>query len=234
MDEFLNSEFQESIKDNLEKIPSAAREDFYDITHNFSFKDIYIMGGFVRDSILKVLYNYIFPINDLDILVDNPRFAEIAKKYSKESFSRFGGLKFKYPNFSMDIFSMDNVFFLKNNLALEKNIENVLKGCDLTTSALAYNLESHKIYNVGTMEDIYKKTVNVNDHSYIESAPTISRLILHADKMGFKIGESGINYIKKNYSPNLDKKIMDFLNYKDIGHLFPLIKENIRKVLGII
>jgi tRNA nucleotidyltransferase/poly(A) polymerase len=231
MEVIFNNNFNYSIKKNLEKMPSGAKADFAGITNDFSFKDIYIMGGFVRDSILKLIYCYNFPINDLDILVDNSKFVEIAKKYSKENFSRFGGLKFKYPGFSMDVFSMDNIFFLKDNQNLDKNLENVLKGVDLSTSAFAYSLDSKEIYSVGAIEDVYKKEINVNNHKYMESAPTISRLILHADKMGFKIGESGINYIKKNYSLELDKKILDFLNYKDIGHLFPMIKENINRII---
>jgi hypothetical protein len=231
MEVFLNRDFQRVIEDNFEKLPNEAKTDFIGITSKFSFKDIYIMGGFVRDSILKYLYCYNFPINDLDILVDNSQFSEIAKKYSEQNLSRFGGLKFKYPNFSMDVFGIDNIFFLKDNPELEKNFEKVLKGCDLSTSALGYNLNSKKIYNMGAIEDIYNKKINVNSHSYMEPAPTISRLILHADKMKFKIGESGIDYVKKNYSTKLDEKIIDFLKYKEVEHLFPLIKKKIKSII---
>jgi len=231
MEVIFNNDFNYSIKDNLKRMPSGARVDFAGITHDFSFKDIYVMGGFVRDSILQVLYGYNFPINDLDILIDNSKFVEIAKKYSKENFSRFGGLKFKYPGFSMDVFGMNNIFFLKDKPELEKILDNVLNGCDLSTSALGYNLSSRKIYSVGAIEDIYKKEINVNNHSYMKAGPTISRLILHADKMGFKIGETGIDYIKENYSSKLDNDILEFLKYKEVSHLFSLIKENINKII---
>lgn len=224
--------FRKSIENNLVKIPPAVRRDFFDIIrNNFPVENIYILGGFVRDSISAVLYNYDFPINDLDLLIDDPEFNPFAEKFQKENLSRFGGFKFKYSGFSMDVFGMDNIFFLKDNLALEKNIENVLKGCDLTTSAFGYNLSSKEIYSVDAMKDIYRKEVNVNDCSYLKAAPTISRLILHADKMNFDIGKSGINYIKKNYSPKLDKEIMDFLKYKEVEHTFPLIKQHINEII---
>jgi len=227
----LDERFQKSIKNNLSEIPKEANRDFLKVKKLFPLDRIYILGGFVRDSILRVLYNYNFPINDLDLLIDDTRFDNLIRIFHKENISRFGGLKFKYPGFSMDVFSMNNVFFLKDNPKLDKTLENVLRGCDLSTSALGYNLDTRIIYSVGAMEDIHERRINVINHPYMESAPTISRLILHSDKMGFKIEESGIDYVRKNYLPELDKEIMNFLKYKEVEHLFPLIKKNIESVL---
>ena len=226
-----NKKFQKAIEENLNKIPKEAKKDFVRVNELFSKQDINIIGGFVRDSILNILYKYNFPINDLDILIEDLDFEYKIKNFPRNKLSRFGGLKFNYNKFSIDLFSLNNIFFLKNNPKFKKNLENVLKGCDLSTSALGYNLNSGKIYSLKAIEDIYKKEINVNNHAYMESAPTISRLILHSDKMGFKIGKSGIDYIRENYSPELDEKIRDFLNYKKIKHLFPLIENNINKII---
>lgn len=231
MDVIFNRSFQRVILYNLEKMHPEAKKGFFEITRNFPFEDIYILGGFVRDSILKFVYNYNFPINDLDILVDDPKFNSFSESFQKDNISRLGGLKFNYPSFSIDVFGMDNIFFFKDNSKLDKNLENVLIGCDISTSCFAYNLASKNIYSVGAMEDILKREININNHLYMEAAPTISRLILHADKMGFNIGESGVNYIKDNYSSEVDKKILEFLKYKNIERLFPLIKSNINKII---
>jgi tRNA nucleotidyltransferase/poly(A) polymerase len=227
----LDERFQKSIENNLNNVPKEANMNFMNVKKLFPLDRMYVLGGFVRDSILRVLYNYNFPINDLDLLIDDARFDDVIRIFHKENISRFGGLKFKYPGFSMDVFSMNNVFFLKDKPELDKNLENVLRGCDLSTSALGYNLDTRVIYSVGAMEDIHERRINVINHSYMEAAPTISRLILHSDKMGFKIEESGIDYIRRNYSTQLDKKIIDFLNYKEVGHLFSLIKKNIELIL---
>ena len=215
----------------MKEIPLEAKKDFDRIRRTFSEKEINIIGGFVRDSILEVLYNYQFPMNDLDILLESSDFEDKIKIFPKENVSRFGGLKFKYDNFSMDVFSLNNIFFLRDNPQLDKNLENVLVGCDLSTSALGYNLGTGEIYDVRAMEDIHNKEINVNNHTYIEAGPTISRLILHADKMGFKIGKKGIDYIKDNYNSNVAGEIMTFLEYKNVEHLFPFIKGKVDSIM---
>ncbi len=228
---FNDIRFRKSIEENLNKIPEKSKADFSKIKKLFPLNQIYILGGFVRDSILQVLYNYRFPLNDLDILIDDKTFGYKIKNFPRESLSRFGGLKFKYGNFSIDVFGMENIFFLKDNPKLEKNLENVLKGCDISTSALAYNLEKERFYGCNASKDIFNREVNLTNHNYLEIGPSISRLILHADKMNFKIGEKGGNYIKKNYSEKIDKEILDYLKYKKVEHLFPLIKDKIVSIM---
>ena len=222
MKEINNKKFNKRIIKNLDNLKENVKNDFNKINSCFDKK--YILGGFVRDSILQVLYEYNFPLNDLDISIESKDFDFKIKNFPKNKFSRFGGLKLEYSNFEIDVFDLENIFFLKENPCIKKNLENVLKSCDLTTSALAYDLAENKIYSFRAIEDIYKKEINVsNDNG--EIVPTLCRLILHSDKMNFKIGKTGINYIKKNYSPEKDKEIKDFLEYKNIPHLFSLVKK---------
>lgn len=223
--------FQKNLENNLEKMPFESKVDFSRIMEIFPLKKINIIGGFVRDSILQVLIDYDFPVNDLDVLVEDLEFENKTKEFSQKNRSRFGGLKFEYDNFSIDFFGLENIFYLKDNPNLEKNLENVLKGCDLTTSAIGYNLEENKFYSLGAIEDIYKKTININTHKYLKVAPTISRLILHADKLGFELSKNSLNYIKKNYSPEIDNEINDFLSYKKIGYLFEQVKDRIEDIV---
>ncbi len=231
MDVLKDKRFYRTLGKNLKEIPLEAKKDFDRIRRTFFEKEINIIGGFVRDSILEVLYNYQFPINDLDILLESSDFEEKIKIFPKENVSRFGGLKFKYDNFSMDIFSLNKIFFLRDNPQLDKNLENVLIGCDLSTSAVGYNLGTGEIYDVGAIKDIHNKEINVNNHAYLEAGPTISRLILHADKMGFKIGKKGIDYIRNNYGSNVDGEIIKFLEYKNVGHLFSLVKGKVDSIM---
>jgi len=225
-----NNEFIKSIYNNLERMPPEAKRDFTSINKIFLESDINIMGGFVRDSILEVLYGYNFPINDLDILITDKNFVEKTNYFEKKHFSKLGGLKFKYNNFSIDLFGINQIYFLNENPFLAKNLENVLKGVDISTSAIAYNIGKGEIYDESAMEGIYKKEVNILNPEVVDSGTTITRLIIHADKMNFKIGEIGIKYIKENYSSKAEKEIKDYLKYKEITHLFPLVK----KTLGFI
>lgn len=226
MEEIENQKFKKRIIKNLDSLSKDPKKDFQK-TYSL-FDKSYIIGGFVRDSILQVMYNYKFPINDLDILIKDKNFNKKAEKFQKQSKSRFGSTKLKYPDFDMDIIEFSHVYFLKDQK--NKNIENFLNGCDLSTSSFVYDIDKNKIYNKQAIDDIRKKEINILNKNTIK-APTICRLILHADKMKFKIGKSGKDYIKSNYSLELESAIRKFLEYKNIKHTYPLIKNKIDSII---
>jgi len=176
------------------------------------------------------LYDYSFPTNDLDILISDWNFDKKVKSLGKMDSPRFGGLKFEYENFSMDVFGLKNIFFLNKNPSLEKSLENVLEGCDISTSAIAYNLENRIFFGRRAMKDISSRKIDLlND--YLEVGPTIARLILHADKMNFSFGNNALNYLKRNYDEEVFAKVKDWLEYKEKFHLYPLIERNWREVI---
>lgn len=224
--EIIDKSFKEKILENLENLGEEPKQDFLKAKNLFD--KTYVVGGFVRDSILDVLYGYNFPLNDLDILIEDKDFSTKKLEFSQENSSRLKGLKLKYRKFEMDLFNLGEVYFLENS---EKNIENYLKGCDLSTSSLAYDLSKDKLYGSLAIKELMNKEINLIKSPYLIFAPTISRLILHADKMDFKIGEGSLSYIRENYSQNLDKEIQNWLDYKKIPHLFPLVKSKIDSIL---
>jgi hypothetical protein len=233
--EILDSpKFSESILKNLERMDKKPRKDYEKIKKLFP-ENLCILGGYVRDSILNTINGYNFPINDLDIIAFDNNFKKKISCFPKKSMSRFGGLKLKYSdgktNFSTDIFSTGNILYLNQNPHLEKNMKNILDGIDLTTSAFAYGICENKIYcHASGLRDISRREINIlNDNSIIPS--TLSRLIIHTDKLKFKIGEAGKNYIKRNYNPEIDVDIIKFLEYKEVPYLFPLVKEGLESIL---
>ncbi len=227
MFEIKNNSYKKLIKDNLDDFEGKLREDFFEIIS--TFEKVYIVGGFVRDSILQILYDYNFPINDLDVLIEDSDFDNVFKKYQKNK-SRFGGLKFNYGSFEMDVFEMSNIFYLKDFPREEKTLESFLERVDVSTSAFAYDFGKDRLYENCALKDVKNKKINLlNDQG--EVAPTIVRLILHSDKMGFEIGESGLKYIKENYSPEIDSEIRAFLMSKKIPHLSSLIDGKLYSIL---
>jgi hypothetical protein len=219
MQEIKNPYFKRRIFRNLDKLPEEPKKDFLAIKENF--QESYITGGFIRDSILQVVNNYNFPINDLDIMVGDGEYKyKTAKFLETGSPTRFGGIKLKYPGMKFEIDVFQNIYL--ENGGLEKFLEE----CDISTSAFAYDLQKDILYEGEAMKDIENEEINIPDRNLL-IVPTICRLILHADKMGFSIGNSGLDFIKTKYSPKLDKDIIEFLKYKESSHLLPLIKREI-------
>ena len=75
------------------------------------------------------------------------------------------------------------------------------------------------------MRDVNKKEINLK-YNNKRKAATICRLILHSDKMDFKLGDSAREYIKGNYLENpekINKEIEEFAEYKNIEHTKDLI-----------
>ena len=223
-----NFDFNASIQNELKTLKYRRKVD--EIFEIFDKDKIYVIGGFVRDSICNVLYGSKIVPHDLDLLIMDSSFDEKVKVFQNPRFSKFGGLKFQYLGFSVDLFGIENLSFFKKNPTLEKNLENALKGCDISTSAIAYGLEKKEFYGDKAMKDIYQKQIDLL-HEDFEIIPTITRLIVHSQRTKFNLTEKSLNYIKKNYSEKMVGELYQFLRDKGIPFLLPEIKKDLDLIL---
>lgn len=220
MTSFNSKEFEKSLQCELNSLNKKTKKDYLKILDSFNKNNIYLIGGFVRDSILRILHEYTFPINDLDILVNEEIPKEMSQNFENTSTSNLGGLKIIYPNFSIDLFSMKDSFIIKRNKDLTKKIENFLSCCDFSTSAIAYNVGQNKFY--GNIRDIINKEINIL-YDDLEPGAGVAKLILHSNKMGFSLSERAKNFLKENYNKTNFEKVKDWLKYKNKENLFPLV-----------
>lgn len=136
---------------DYELIKKNFKEAFYTILNNeqafkiflyeiFVYGTAYIVGGFLRDIILKK------ESRDVDIIVDLSH--ELLIKIINESgvqysINRHNGIKVNFGNLQIDLWSIENNWAFKNKLVKlneEKKLESIAKGCFYNYDSLVINL----------------------------------------------------------------------------------------------
>lgn len=56
------------------------------------------------------------------------------------------------------------------------------------------------------------------------------RLVLHGNKLRFNIGQKGINFIARRYSPKQDSYIRQYLEYKMLGASSSFVIETLERI----
>jgi tRNA nucleotidyltransferase/poly(A) polymerase len=180
----------------------------------------YLWGGAVRDPILRRMYGVEGHIKDFDILIDDSQLeVDLVKLFNDESnifYNRFGTLKLKPGDgIELDIARFSDIHRVnesRENITIEK----ILESCDLSTGAIAYDVKKGVIYEFSALDSIKNRVIEVLDHANDESHVLMTKLVLHSDKFGFRIGDSGIRLISANYSPKMEENIRNYLAYKGL------------------
>lgn len=179
----------------------------------------YLFGGVVRDAVVQAKYRRDIPMGDVDILVDDEvepiNLFQLFAQEKGVSANRFGTIKWKpREDIEIDVTRFTNAKPIREGERTDATLELMLSRCDFTTSSIAYGMHDEQIYDHAALEAIDKQEVDIlgGDKSGIV---TMTKLILHADKLGFKLGPSGMRLIEERYSPARDAEmIQTYLGYK--------------------
>jgi hypothetical protein len=200
------------------------------------YHDAYLWGGSVRDPVVKSMYGNgnIPETRDFDVLVDDSEgridFKKLLEGLGEMYQTRFMSSKLRLVNgLEIDVAPFSNSSRLLNGENLPICLETVLTGCEFTSSALAYRLRDRTIYSNGAIESIRSKEIEL---LYAYEAPHIlmSRLVLHERRLNFTIGERAKRLVVDNYSPELDKSIREYLEYKKLQDDFSFVVERLREI----
>jgi hypothetical protein len=195
-------------------------------------KPAYLWGGAVRDPLLKLLIGLEKEKGDVDMVLDiSLEEAEaITATLSPKTTNRFHTVKWlPEPELEIDI----SCFLNGNRVRYEgvaPTLEHAVTGCDLRTSALAYNLRHPAVYSDGAVQAIQERTTGIH---YERSEPLpilMTRVVLHAEYLQFAIDPATQRFIRQHYNPEQDIVIRNYLRYKRKESLYNLVIATLQSI----
>ena len=154
--------------------------------------DSYLVGGYLRD----LLSGEISPDRDIAIKCDN--LAELTKKIADELNGSFVELD-KSNEIYRVVFGDDYIDFAK---LLNNNLDDDIKRRDFTMNAIMYDINNEKFIDITDgKKDFEEKIIRTYKISNLLDDPLrMIRAIRFQAKLGFRIDDEIINFIKENNS----------------------------------
>ena len=154
--------------------------------------DSYLVGGYLRD----LLSGEISPDRDIAIKCDN--LAELTKKIADELNGSFVELD-KSNEIYRVVFGDDYIDFAK---LLNSNLDDDIKRRDFTMNAIMYDINNEKFIDITDgKKDFEEKLIRTYKISNLSDDPLrMIRAIRFQAKLGFRIDDEIINFIKENNS----------------------------------
>ena len=220
-----SSELIQTVEESLKDNPAIKYlEAVLEILKPLHF---YLMGGAVRDALVRRMYGLDLVTKDFDFLVVDEKgqvdLRGLFGNFSNMRWNRFGGLKWK-PKEGVEFDLFTSYSFGRTSL------DEVLEQVELTTSAIAYHFGDRLIYSCGAVQGIEDKEIDVKNPQADKPYITMSRLILHSDKLRFRIGNRGIRFVQERYNSNLDGFILDYLTYKKLEEHYERVIKRLKEI----
>ncbi len=154
--------------------------------------DSYLVGGYLRD----LLSGEISPDRDIAIKCDN--LAKLTKKIADELNGSFVELDSINEIYRV-VFGNDYIDFAK---LLNNNLIDDIKRRDFTINAITYDINNEKFVDItGGKKDFEEKIIRTYKISNLSDDPLRTlRAIRFQAKLGFRIDDEIINFIKENNS----------------------------------
>ena len=154
--------------------------------------DAYLVGGYLRD----LLSGEISPDRDIAIKCDN--LAKLTKKIADELNGSFVELDPVNEIYRV-VFGEDYIDFAK---LLNNNLDDDIKRRDFTINAIMYDINNEKFVDItGGKKDFEEKIIRTYKISNLSDDPLRTlRAIRFQAKLGFRIDDEIVNFIKENNS----------------------------------
>ncbi|HOP65431.1 MAG TPA: hypothetical protein PLX66_00125 [Bacilli bacterium] len=194
--------------------------------------EAYIVGGYVRDSILRI------KTNDVDIIT-NALLKDIAKIFpqGKSDVNSYGSYKIQVGKYNVDITTYREEFKYENRKPTEvryvNNLLTDLNRRDFTINSLCMNKKGTVIDLLNAKEDLNNKTIKVIgdvQKKFTEDPLRMLRAVRFSIVLGFKIEDKALEFIINN------KELIRTISYKrkknELNLIF--ISNNYQKGLNFI
>jgi len=202
---------------------------------------VYLRGGAVRDAFVRAGYGRELEINDYDIVyddVDNPTAAVDLFNRTKGVYPKSHGNVFWRPEWmpgdetTIDVIALSSYGFNHEGSSNAQRIRPVLEAADLTTSSAAYSFSDDVIYDNLFLPHFMLREVELQNEVDYSARHLMTRMVLHSEKLGFKIGEKGIDYILRNYGTGMNLPILGYLDERGMAYEYDGVIGKLKEIAG--
>jgi hypothetical protein len=150
---------------------------------------LYIIGGALRNFIIKQFYGNAPPTRDIDMVISGlEKEFSMEKMLAGEKFKNtdFGGVRWNPQDsaFSFDLSLLDNFLPIKK-FHLKPDIDNLLATIDFNVNAVIFEVKENHFYEKGAINAIKEKTIGFNAQKTYDKGLLAYRLLLIRHKIGF-------------------------------------------------
>jgi len=160
----------------------------------------FILGGFIRDVLIRNILSIEVKRHDLDIVVDldEELYLKISQLSGKLSRTPFGGFRW-FPINSpiyVDIWSIANNYNVKR-FGLRPDISNVLRGVPFNLGRICFDMRKHNIFDGGCLEGIKSQQILYNpQQEYLPHIQAVRAIGLYR-KTGFSFDASVYQLLRR-------------------------------------
>lgn len=203
--------------------------------------EIYIVGGAIRNLIMKEIHGWSPVTSDIDLYIEGiDRIQNIRRVLAQEKITKssLGGIRW-FPeknDFYFDICLLSDFIIIKG-FNLKPTLDNLILNIDFNVNAIVFDIKKENIYERNCISSVSDRVIDFNSNLIYDKLITVYRILLFCEKLRFFLSERMFYYIKtavdidllislkRAYISNLGKQkakeILKWLNrickYRDYG-----------------
>jgi hypothetical protein len=188
---------------------------------------VYLIGGRVRDAIRERIHGVEGIVhNDIDLWIDDRGFEQLDLEHIFDCDetgvivkNRYGNLKWSpyTTGLEIDIGRLSGANLARAGLTDDYSIASALIGSDLTSGSIAFELRGGTLFDFGCLEAMKAKEVGINFLEERGLTISVVRLVLHANRFGYRIDVPTCRLIQNRLLEVDDNQMAAYLAYKGYG-----------------
>ena len=183
--------------------------------------DVYIVGGSLRDVVIRECHGNGPVTEDIDIIIGNLGEATIAQSgmpAGRCEPTELGGVRWlpERTRFAFDLSRLQD-FLIFRKFNLQPNLENLLASLDFTCNAIIFDRKSATLNENGCVQAIRRRLLDFNTTMFYNRETITYRALLLWFKTGFILSKAVFEFLKTR----VDMQVLTFVKARLSVRLSP-------------
>ena len=180
---------------------------------------VFLVGGFVRDSVRHLLGESSVAPKDIDIVIDTTELARCMRYQSgKVTRTPLGGFRwwpspggYRHQSW-IDVWQLQDTIWIKQ-MNLKPTIDNTLAGFDLNINRIAFGLHDQSLVDRGCLSGIDARVIDLDAEIRLENLLSfeIARAVIAHLKTSYVLSDRVLSLLRQNSTEVLSSQVFDRL-----------------------